>query len=184
VHGDLTPEGRDAQASTFRDCAAPAVFIATIDSVTMAISLVGADLVLFGDLVPEPWKHLQFEKRFHRHGSTKRVLVRYLIGAGTIDEGVAETVIEKLSTIEEALGQDEGQSDLRGLLGGGQRQAADRQRLGLHPGHAHGAPLLRRRRPSAGRWTRRDHRAPGSIQEIGGSARAGLRGLSLRAICR
>ncbi len=121
VHGDLTPEGRDAQASTFRDCAAPAVFIATIDSVTMAISLVGADLVLFGDLVPEPWKLLQFEKRFHRHGSTKRVLVRYLIGAGTIDEGVAETVIEKLSTIEEALGQDEGQSDLRGLLGGGQQ---------------------------------------------------------------
>jgi len=120
VHGDLTPEGRDAQATTFRDCAAPAAFIATIDSVAVAISLVGADLVVFGDLVPEPWKLLQAEKRCHRHGSTKRVLVRYMIGVGTLDEGVAESVIEKLSAIEETLGQDEGQTDLRGLLGGSQ----------------------------------------------------------------
>lgn len=121
VHGDLSPEGRDAQAATFRDCVAPAAFICTIDSVAVAISLVGADLVILGDLVPEPWKLLQFEKRWHRHGSTKRVLIRYLIGVGTLDEGVAETVIDKLSAIEEALGQDEGQTDLRGLLGGGQQ---------------------------------------------------------------
>lgn len=119
VHGDLSPDGRDAQATVFRECSSPAAFICTIDSVGIAISLVGADLVLLGDLVPEPWKLLQFEKRWHRHGSTKRVIVRYLIGTGTLDEGVAETVIEKLASIEEALGTEADQQELSGMLGGG-----------------------------------------------------------------
>jgi len=118
VHGDLTPDGRDKQAEIFREIAAPAAFIATIDSVGVAISLVGADLVLYGDLVPEPWKLLQSEKRCHRHGSTKRVLVRYLIGTGTLDEGVAETVVEKLAAIEAALGADSESQEVSGMLGG------------------------------------------------------------------
>jgi hypothetical protein len=118
VHGDLTPDGRDAQAGIFREIAAPAAFIATIDSVGVAISLVGADLVLYGDLVPEPWKLLQSEKRCHRHGSTKRVLVRYLIGTGTLDEGVAESVVEKLASIEAAMGADAESQEVAGMLGG------------------------------------------------------------------
>lgn len=118
VHGDLTPDGRDAQATVFRETAAPACFVATIDSVGLAISLVGADLVIFGDLVPEPHKLLQAEARCHRHGSTCRVLVRYLIGTGTLDEGVAESVIAKLDTIENSLGQEAEQTELKGLLGG------------------------------------------------------------------
>ncbi len=121
VSGDMSPEGRDAQAKTFRECSAPACFVATIDSVAVAISLVGADLVIYGDLVPEPWKLLQSEKRCHRLGSTKRVLVRYLIGAGTLDEAVAETVIKKLATIEQALSGDQAQeNELSTLLGAGQ----------------------------------------------------------------
>lgn len=118
VHGDLTPEGRDAQAQVFRECAAPACFVATIDSVTMAISLVGADLVLYGDLVPEPWKMLQTEARAHRLGSMNRVLVRYLIAAGTVDETLMEALIEKMSVIEQAMGSQADQKDL-GLLFGG-----------------------------------------------------------------
>jgi hypothetical protein len=116
VHGDLSPDGRDAQATVFRDAASPACFVATIDSVGMAISLVGADLVLFGDLLYEPWKLLQAEKRCHRHGSTCRVLVRYLVAIGTIDEALAETVIAKLANIEEALGSDPEAGGLSGLL--------------------------------------------------------------------
>lgn len=118
VHGDLTPDGRDKQAEVFREISAPAAFIATIDSVGVAISLVGADLVLYGDLVPEPWKLLQSEKRCHRHGSTKKVLVRYLIGTGTLDEGVAESVVEKLAAIEAALGADSESQEVSGMLGG------------------------------------------------------------------
>ncbi len=118
VHGDMTPEGRNIQAQVFREAQGAACFVATIDSVTMAISLVGAELVIFGDLVPEPWKLLQAEKRAHRIGGSVRVLVRYLIGIGTLDEAVAESVIAKLSVIEQALGGDSDQGELQTMFGG------------------------------------------------------------------
>lgn len=118
VHGDMTPEGRGVQAQVFREAQGAACFVATIDSVTMAISLVGAELVIFGDLVPEPWKLLQAEKRAHRIGGTTRVLVRYLIGIGTLDEAVAESVIAKLSVIEQAIGGDGDQGELQTMFGG------------------------------------------------------------------
>lgn len=117
VHGDLSPEGRDKQATTFRQISAPACFVATIDSVGVAISLVGADLVIYADLVPEPHKLLQSEARAHRHGSTCRVLVRYVVGIGTIDEAVAEAVISKLAVIEETLGREPDARGLSELLG-------------------------------------------------------------------
>jgi len=118
VHGDLPPDGRDSQAQTFREASAPAAFVATIDSMGVALSLVGAHLVIFGDLVPEPWKLLQAEKRCHRFDSTERVLVRYMIATGTIDEGIAESVIEKIPVIEQALGQQDDAGELTRMLGG------------------------------------------------------------------
>lgn len=116
VHGEQTSDQRDVMATTFRDAPAPAAFVATVDSVGLAISLVGADLVIFGDLVYEPHKLLQAEARAHRHGSEKRVLVRYLIARDTIDAAVAETVLAKLKTVEEALGREEEGSGLGGML--------------------------------------------------------------------
>lgn len=118
VHGDLPPAGRDAQAQTFRESSAPTAFVATIDSMGVALSLVGAHLVIFGDLVPEPWKLLQAEKRTHRFDSIERVLVRYMIATGTIDEGIAESVIDKIPIIEQALGQQEDAGELTQMLGG------------------------------------------------------------------
>jgi len=118
VHGDLSPDGRDAQARTFRESTAPACFVATIDSMGVALSLVGAQLMIFGDLVPEPWKLLQAEKRGHRFDSVDRLLVRYMIATGTIDEGIAESVIEKIPIIEQALGQQEDAGELTKMLGG------------------------------------------------------------------
>ncbi len=118
VHGDLPPSGRDAQAQTFRESSAPTAFVATIDSMGVALSLVGAHLVIFGDLVPEPWKLLQAEKRCHRFDSVERVLVRYMIATGTIDEGIAESVIDKIPVIEQALGPQEDAGELTTMLGG------------------------------------------------------------------
>ncbi len=118
VHGDLSPAGRDEQAQTFRESSAPTAFVATIDSMGVALSLVGANLVLFGDLVPEPWKLLQAEKRCHRFDSIVRVLVRYMIATGTIDEGIAESVIEKIPIIEKAVGEQQDAGELTKMLGG------------------------------------------------------------------
>jgi SNF2 family DNA or RNA helicase len=114
--GDQSPEQRNVLARNFRECTEPAVFVATIDSVGVAISLVGADLVIFGDLSWEPAKLLQAEGRAHRHGSVNRVLVRYVIAKGTFDEAVAETVVDKLATIEEAVGTTADAAQLAGGL--------------------------------------------------------------------
>lgn len=118
THGEMTSDGRDAQATNFRAAQAPAVFVATVDSVGVAISLVGAELMIFADLVPEPWKLLQAEGRGHRHGSTTPILVRYVIATGTIDEGIVESVIEKLSTIEQTLGKEANSNELGAIFGG------------------------------------------------------------------
>jgi SNF2 family DNA or RNA helicase len=104
VHGGTSPEGRDAAAQQFREHIGPACFIATIDSAGVAISLVGADLVIFADLSWDPTKLLQAEGRTHRFGSTTPVLIRYVIATGTIDEKLQEAVIEKLITVESAIG--------------------------------------------------------------------------------
>jgi SNF2 family DNA or RNA helicase len=125
VHGDLSPEGRDKQAEVFRDCSAPACFVATIDSVGVAISLVGADLMIFGDLLYEPWKLLQAEGRGHRHGSTCRLLVRYVVATGTIDEALAESVLAKLAVLEQALGAEPDAQGLSTMLGGNQKSTEE-----------------------------------------------------------
>lgn len=117
VHGEMSPEGRDRAAQTFRETADPCCFVATVDSVGVAISLVGADLMLFGDLVAEPWKLLQAEKRGHRFDSKTKLLVRYLIATGTIDEGLAEAVIDKLAVLDETLGGQIENADLSKALG-------------------------------------------------------------------
>lgn len=118
VHGDMSPEARDKMAITFRDAQAPAAFIATIDSVGMAISLVGANLVLFGDLVPEPWKMYQAELRCYRFDSKNSVLIRYLLATGTIDETYAETVIEKIETIQKTTGESADTAGISTVLAG------------------------------------------------------------------
>lgn len=48
--GQASPEQRDVLATGFREHDGPCAFVATIDAVGVAISLVGADLVIFGDL--------------------------------------------------------------------------------------------------------------------------------------
>ena len=123
VHGDMTPEGRDKMATSFREVTGAAAFVATIDSVGMAISLVGADLVLFGDLVPEPWKMYQAELRCYRFDSVKSVLIRYLLATGTLDEHYAESVISKVENIEAVMGSGGDQGALATSLGG--RSAED-----------------------------------------------------------
>ena len=51
----------------------------------------------------------------------KRVIVRYLIGVGTLDEGVVESVIDKLAAIEASLGSEADQGELVQQLGGNVR---------------------------------------------------------------
>lgn len=117
VTGDQSPETRDAITTEFRNVGGSACIVATIDSVGVAISLVGVDLMIFGDLSWEAWKLLQAEGRGHRIGMTRGLLVRYLIAKGTIDEKVAEAVVSKLAGIEATTGIHADAGDLAIKLG-------------------------------------------------------------------
>jgi SNF2 family DNA or RNA helicase len=117
ANGKQTPQQRDTLAKAFREAEGPTAFVATIDSVGVAISLVGAELVLFADLLYEPWKLLQAEGRTHRFDSGVKVLIRYLVARGTIDEALEASIVSKLRTIEAALGTDADNSALEALLG-------------------------------------------------------------------
>jgi len=106
VHGDLDAEGRDRQAEVFRGLARPAAFVATVDSIGIGLSLVGADLVVVADLMHEPWKILQAIRRCYRIGTVDRVLVQFVVPRGSIAEDVAHHVVEKLKTIAQTTGKD------------------------------------------------------------------------------
>jgi SNF2 family DNA or RNA helicase len=80
------------------------VLAATIDSVSTAIDLSYADVGIFFELSWEPQKLAQAEKRLHRHGATRPVVIKYIIARGTGDELVLDTVINKLGTFEAMIG--------------------------------------------------------------------------------
>jgi len=122
--GDHTAQARDAMAQEFRECEGSAAFVATIDSVGVAISLVGADLVIFADLLYEAWKLIQAEGRCHRHDSVNGVIVRYLIARDTIDDALEQSVVSKLKNIEAALGTDPDNAALETLIGTNQTDGA------------------------------------------------------------
>lgn len=121
VTGAQSTEQRDVAAKAFREWGGGeklgCVFVATIDSVGVAISLVGADLLIFGDLSYEPAKLLQAEGRVHRIGGSRPVLCRYVMAKGTIDDAVIEAVVSKLDVQQEVLGEQEGTKNLQSTLG-------------------------------------------------------------------
>lgn len=117
VTGAQSTDQRDVAAQAFREHVSACAFVATIDSVGVAISLVGADLLIFGDLSYEPAKLLQAEGRVHRIGSGKPVLCRYVTAAGTIDDAVIEAVVSKLDVQQEVFGENDAQKNLQSALG-------------------------------------------------------------------
>jgi SNF2 family DNA or RNA helicase len=121
--GDASVEQRDSWAQAFREYEGPCFFVCTIDSMQLSISLVGADLMIIGDLTWDPTKLLQFEGRVHRIGSGKPVLIRYLIVEGTIDEDVQEAVIDKLDTIAQVVGESADTQSFTQQLGGKSNEA-------------------------------------------------------------
>jgi len=100
VHGDTPGGQRVEQARLFREARRPACIVATIDSMLMALSLAGADLVHYGDLTWEAWKVEQSCGRAHRiedGGRTvDRVLVKIFAARGSIDEPIADRVRDSI----------------------------------------------------------------------------------------
>lgn len=99
VSGETPVDARFKQAEAFRNWSGAGIFVATIGSVPVAISLKGAQSVHFADLDFSPAAVLQAEDRPYEVGTTGLTIVYYVVEK-SIDEHVVEMVLSKMKTLE------------------------------------------------------------------------------------
>jgi len=106
AHGGLTTEKRDEIRLDYMSHGGAGVIIATGDSMGESVNLQKTDLALIIMLPWTPRQIRQWEGRFVRLGGDRPVLVSYVIAEGTVDEDVAEVLLDKLPAVG-AVAQDE-----------------------------------------------------------------------------
>jgi len=118
VHDDTSPQGRFEMSRAFREHVGAGVFIATIDSVQVAVSLKGATTVHFADLHWQPAALLQAEDRPYEVGTTGLAIIYYIV-RDSVDEHIESIVLPKVKTLAEVV-DEQGAADLRAALAGPQ----------------------------------------------------------------
>lgn len=110
-HGGDSLAERERMVREYADHEGPALFIGTHDAFGEAIDgLQYTDVVYFALLPWTPGQVTQAEGRFSRHGSDRPVLISYVVAEGTVDEHVADILLEKLEDVSVTLNDGETQS--------------------------------------------------------------------------
>lgn len=123
-HGGVSIIERDAMVAAYSTCEEASVFVGTTDAFGEAVDgLQHTDLAIFGLLPWTPGQVTQAEGRFSRQGSTRPVLIMYTVAEGTVDEHVADILLNKLEAVGEALEDDEAVG-VAGTLAGEEDEAA------------------------------------------------------------
>ena len=79
------------------------LMIAGIRAGNVGINLTAARYVIFAELDWSPAVHRQAEDRLHRIGQKNTVFAYYLIGSGTLDDHVANVLVDKSYEIDEII---------------------------------------------------------------------------------
>jgi hypothetical protein len=117
-HGGDSMPHRDRMVREYAKYDEACAFIGTTDAFGEAIDgLQHTDLVVFGLLPWTPGQVTQAEGRFSRHGSTRCVLIMYTVAEGTVDEHVADFLLEKLEAVEKTLDDEEAGGVAKTLAG-------------------------------------------------------------------
>jgi SNF2-related domain/Helicase conserved C-terminal domain len=133
VHIDGRCEDEDRQAAVERFQSDPTckVFVGTIRAAGVGITLTASSTVIFGELDWVPGNVSQAEDRCHRIGQMDTVFVRHLVLEGSLDERMAQVIIDKQEVIDMALDiekepsiapefkVEEKVNQIRGMLDGG-----------------------------------------------------------------
>jgi len=101
--GDMSPEKRNESVNTFQDNSDCKVFIGTIGAAGVGITLTAANTVLFAELDWVPGNVTQAEDRVHRIGQDQSVNIYHVVLDESIDQRMAEILIEKQNIIDNAL---------------------------------------------------------------------------------
>lgn len=104
VSGDTPVEARFKQAQAFREWTGAGVFVATINSVPVAISLKGAQSVHFADLTWDPADLLQAEDRPYEVGTSGLSIIYYVVEK-TVDEHVVGLVLPKMEVLSNVMNE-------------------------------------------------------------------------------
>ena len=118
AHGGDSLKTRELLVKEYADTETAAVFVGTTDAFGEAIDgLQNTDLVIFALLPWTPGAVTQAEGRFSRHGSSRPVLIMYTVAEGTVDEHVADMLLEKLEAVETTLDDSEAGGVAKTLAG-------------------------------------------------------------------
>jgi SNF2 family DNA or RNA helicase len=103
IDGRSANEDRQAAVDRFQTDPTCKVFIGTIRAAGVGITLTAASTVIFGELDWVPGNVSQAEDRLHRIGQKDAVFVRHLVLEGSLDERMAQLIIQKQEVIDKAL---------------------------------------------------------------------------------
>ena len=103
IDGRTKNEDRQVAVEKFQNDPNVRVFIGTIRAAGVGITLTASSTVVFGELDWVPGNVSQAEDRCHRIGQTGTVFVRHLVLEGSLDERMAQIIVEKQEVIDKAL---------------------------------------------------------------------------------
>ena len=103
IDGRTKNEDRQAAVDRFQSDPTCKVFVGTIRAAGVGITLTAASNVIFGELDWVPGNITQSEDRCHRIGQTDTVFVRHLVLEDSLDERMAQILVEKQEVIDKAL---------------------------------------------------------------------------------
>ena len=117
-HGGDSLKNRQQIVQEYATKEGAGILVGTTDAFGEAIDgLQNTDTAIFALLPWTPGQVTQAEGRFSRQGSTRPVLISYVIAEGTVDERVADVLLTKLEAVQETLGDEEAGGVARTLSG-------------------------------------------------------------------
>ena len=122
AHGGVSTDERDKIRLQYMESSDPCVLVGTGDAWGESVNLQDTDLALFVMLPWTPRSIRQWEGRFSRLGQERPVLIVYVISRGTVDEHVADILLDKLPAVatiandEMLIAMEEDMSQIQGDL--------------------------------------------------------------------
>lgn len=126
-HGEVALVDREQMRSEFMEHPGPCVLVGTGEAYGESINLNDCDLALIVMLPLNVRQLRQWEGRFLRLGSTRSVIINYVIAEGTTDERIAEILLDKLPASEAVLGDSEMGEVARAIAYGGREDEIERE---------------------------------------------------------
>ncbi|CAN0066203.1 unnamed protein product, partial [Ectocarpus sp. 12 AP-2014] len=100
IDGSTAQKKRQPIVDRFQGSASVSVILLSITAAGVGITLTAASCAVFAELYWTPGSMAQAEDRIHRIGQkAKTVLIRYLVGRGTMDDGMISTIHRKQTTL-------------------------------------------------------------------------------------